>query len=412
MCNIFFRNSFAQCILFDLNSEKGIFLHNPCYIKIIRMKKLVIISSLVAAVAFVVSCHKTTTTTPTGTQTLELPATQYKYFTGNVSDSTADAKATLGRVLFYDQTLSVNNGVSCASCHKQALGFADNMALSMGFDGRPTLRNSKGIHTLLPNSSRMFFGTLDQMMTTMRTPLFWDGRSDNIVDLVKRPITNHIEMGINNVDQLVSKVNSIAYYPDLFNKAFGSSEVTMDKISSALGAFMVSLNTGNSKFDLSLTKGGTLNSLEQRGKDLFFGTYNCANCHLVSTNSYSTEDTNSFRDIGLDINYTDLGRGVVLGANTSNNKGKFRVPTLANVALTAPYMHDGRYKTLDEVIEHYSHNVKGSDNLDPILRNSDGTPRKMNIPDADKQALIAFLNTMTDLTSITDVRFSNPFKIK
>jgi cytochrome c peroxidase len=146
---------------------------------------------------------------------------------------------------------------------------------------------------------------------------------------------------------------------------------------------------------------------------LFTSKYNCAKCHNVDHtigNNY-TAIGNNFVDIGLEDNYKDKGRGIITGNTT--DKGKFKIPDLKNVALTAPYMHDGRYKTLDEVLEHYSSGILYSQNLDTLLQTDNRkAARKMNIGADDKKALIAFLNALTDNTVTTDPKFSNPFKIK
>jgi cytochrome c peroxidase len=144
---------------------------------------------------------------------------------------------------------------------------------------------------------------------------------------------------------------------------------------------------------------------ELEGLSLFNTKYPCASCHNQSGGYMGG---NSFRDIGLNADYTDLGRGAVTGQVTDN--GKFKTPSLHNVALSAPYMHDGRFKTLEEVLDHYSHGIQATPNLDPFLLDNGGTVLKMNITEHDKKALIAFLNTFTDYKMVTDPKFSNPFK--
>ncbi len=366
------------------------------------MKKLFSLVSISVFVAARVSCHKNAVT-PSGTVYLDLPATSYQYYTPSYGDTTVNSKATLGRVLFYDGHLSVNNSISCASCHKQAFGFSDNNAFSTGFEGKITRRNSKGIHNIVGVNN--FFSNI---ILQHNTPLFWDGRENSLLNLVDRPITNHVEMGITDPDALAPKIAAISCYPPLFKKAYGDEQVTSARISECISMFMASIQSTNSKID-QYFKGNTtvLNALELKGMGLFNSTYNCASCHHSNSGPYTFFD---FHDIGLDENYNDLGMGVIFSSTTDN--GKFRVPDLANVALTAPYMHDGRYKTLDDVLEHYSHNIKNSPNLDPVLRGTDQKAKQMNISSDDKMALIAFLNTFTDYTTIQDPKFSNPFKVK
>jgi cytochrome c peroxidase len=294
-------------------------------------------------------------------------------------------------VLFYDGHLSINNAVSCGSCHKQTLGFADNKTLSVGFEGRLTKRNSIGFNNIS-------FGTT----------LFWDGRENNLANLALRPLTNHVEMGITDEAYLPAKLSALSYYTPLFLNAFGDNQVTNERISNAIATFLRSISSNNSRFD-QYNNGNkeAMTALEIQGMSLFSTKYNCASCHSSSFGGYY--GFNNFKDIGLDENYADNGRGTV-SANKAD-QGTFRIPNLRNVALTAPYMHDGRYATLNDVLEHYSHNIKSSPNLDPLLKDKDGKARAMNISDNEKLAIIAFLNTFTDYTTVADPKFSNPFKV-
>jgi cytochrome c peroxidase len=316
---------------------------------------------------------------------LELPETPYEYLTG--SDL-----PTLGRVLFYDKQLSLNNSVACSSCHIQSFAFADNKKLSVGFENKVTSRNSMPIQ----NISMNFF-----------TPLFWDGRENNLQSMVLKPIVNHVEMGIPDVDQLAEKLENIPYYHELFQKAFYSSEVTPDRIAIALSSFLQSINSGNTKFDRSQFGGESLSALEMVGAQLFNDTYDCNSCHQVQ-DPHGYLEVGTFANVGLDVAYADNGLETVTG--NPADAGKFKIPSLRNVALTAPYMHDGRFETLEEVMEHYSEGIENNPNLDVRLRSSDGQPMAFHIPEQDKRAIIAFLNTLTDQSMITDPKFSNPFK--
>ncbi len=369
------------------------------------MKKIIISICIVALMAIAYSCNKSINP-PSGTVYLDLPSKAYTYFNKESLsfDNTLNEKATLGRVLFYDGHLSVNNTIACATCHKQNNGFADNVAFSTGFEGRLTKRNSKSILNLIGFDS--FFEK--NSIYSVGQSLFWDGRENILANLVDRPITNHVEMGIDDANTIPSKLVSLPFYNSLFKNAYyGDSTITSARISECIAIFMASIQSKSSKYDQYL-QGNimVLNASETNGMNLFNGKYNCGSCHHLQTNFYTMSD---FKDIGLDESYTDLGLGNITQSTVDN--GKFRVPSLHNVALTAPYMHDGRFKTLDEVLEHYSHNILNSPNLDTALK-SGSQPISMNISTEDKAALIAFLNTLTDFTTIVDPKFSNPFKVK
>jgi cytochrome c peroxidase len=321
---------------------------------------------------------------------LDLPSTPYHY-SGGWDDNTA----TLGRVLFYDSHLSVNNSISCGTCHKQTLAFSDNVALSRGFENKLTNRNTLPIQNVAVTSSFVF------------PSLFWDGRENFLPSMVLKPIVNHVEMGMSDVEAIAEKVNSLPYYKDLFEKAFNSTDVNTTKIAEALSAFTGSILSENTLFDKVNLGDASLSGLEAEGKQLFFSKYNCNSCHQTQMqNGY--EMGGGFVNIGLDMEYADNGVGALNGSTSDN--GKFRIPNLRNIALTAPYMHDGRFATLNDVLDHYSHGIKNHPNLDSRLKGADSLAVQMNISSQEKGALIAFLNTLTDYTMITDPKFSNPFK--
>ncbi len=308
----------------------------------------------------------------------------------------------LGRVLFYDKSLSVNNAVSCGSCHKQANAFADDEAFSTGFEGVKTLRNTPPIQNV---TSSFFTGE-----ESSGQALFWDGRTRNLNELVIEPTQNHIEMGMRSADDIVEKLAAKPYYAALFQNQFGTSEITIGKVSSALTFFLSKFQSHNSRFDLQFfsQSGSSLTPLEDQGFELFTGKYDCMSCHdIFSNNGYSEAIGEEFVNIGLNTTYEDNGRGAV--TNNEADKGKFRIPNLRNVALTAPYMHDGRFATLEEVIGHYSTDIKPHNNLDSRLQNPMGEPMIMNITSAETEALIAFLNSLTDLNLPNDKTLSDPF---
>jgi cytochrome c peroxidase len=353
---------------------------------------------------------------------LDLPATPYTY---SPNTAAGDHIPTLGRVLFYDRQLSVNNSISCASCHKQALAFADNVKFSSGFENRLTTRNSMPIQNLTPG----FFGLMSSDPNFVRTDLpsqtfnnpassffnpsvgtlFWDGREHELSKMALRPIVNHIEMGVTNLDELSKKLEAIPYYQTLFKNAWGSPEVTPQKIGNALQWFMASIESNGSNFDNAKKGGAPLSHLESIGEGLFETKYECNSCHQVqSPHGYLTQG-GGFANIGLDAQYSD--NGLMETTGNPSDAGKFKIPSLRNVALTAPYMHDGRFATLEEVVDHYSGNMENHPNLDARLRDS-GNPKAMDISAFEKQAIVAFLHTLTDTQMIKDQRFSDPFKIK
>jgi len=325
---------------------------------------------------------------------------------------TSDAGATLGRVLFYDADLSQNHTVSCASCHQQQFAFTDSARFSVGFDGSVGDRNSMSLMHVRFHKENQFF---------------WDGRAHSVEEQVLMPFQNPIEMGM-TIPEVVSRVSAKTFYPPLFQSAFGTTEINSDRISKALAQFVRSINTFDSKFrrGIEMTSGNpsttpfaNFTAEENLGKDLFMDIYrgNCQACH--TKNLVVPEGA---QNIGLDLEYADNGFGAVTGNPNSNQNGKFKVPSLINVALTAPYMHDGRFKTLEEVVDFYSDSVHAHVNLSGFLReiipgnpspNNDPCmtcpPRRPHFSPAEKQALVAFLHTLTDSSAITDERWSNPF---
>lgn len=308
--------------------------------------------------------------------------------------------ATLGRVLFYDKKLSLNNTISCASCHHQDKGFADGQQFSTGFEGRITTRNSMAIiNPILQNN------------------LFWDSRSKTIHDLSLQPIQNHIEMGMENLDRLVTKINETDYYKPLFLKAFGSDKVSPENISKALSQFVASITTSRSKFDVGLNNNfSNYSELENMGRQLFNSDKaKCASCHGGNNmsaqdgpndpygggGSFSLgQDLRGATNIGLDIDYKDNGLG----------NGNFKIPGLRNIELTAPYMHDGRFKTLEEVVNHYSEGVKPHKNLDVKFTDGKGNVKPLHLNSIEKKALVAFLKTLTDHEMAKNPKWSNPFR--
>ncbi len=310
--------------------------------------------------------------------------------------------ATLGRVLFYDPALSINNSVSCNSCHKQHLAFADGQQFSKGFKGEMTSRNSMAIF-----NHRFARG------------FFWDMREISLESQVLQPVEHHIEMGMEDMDYLVPKIQGIDYYPALFEKAFGTDEVTEERLGKALAQFLRSMVSANSRYDQGSDIQFANFTEQEREGLLLLDEFRCTSCHSEPT--FSDWWSGDGRNIGLDLEYADQGMGEWHGSSSFN--GKFKVPTLRNIALTAPYMHDGRFNTLEEVLDFYSTGIQDHPNLNflltesswnnepfPVPTTGNSLAVKMNMTDEEKSAIIAALNTLTDETFIRDPKFGNPFR--
>jgi cytochrome c peroxidase len=251
--------------------------------------------------------------------------------------------------------------------------------------------------------------------------LFWDGRQRSLADMVLNPVFNHNEMNMPGFEELVKKLSELPYYPKLFKNAFGDEAITKERISFAMQSFIACLNTDSTDaiiINPNISNGTTPPSnLVEMGQFLFHTKYNCAKCHDQKDNNnpqptgpYSNpvEPSAAMFNIGLDQIYSDKGLGQLTGLPGDN--GLFKVPTLQNISVTGPYMHDGRFKTLGEVLDHYSHDIKANQNLSPEFRNIDGTPKKLNILPAEKNAIIAFLNTLRNENFLTSPMYSDPFK--
>ncbi|MEN9609370.1 MAG: hypothetical protein RLZZ628_184 [Bacteroidota bacterium] len=375
-----------------------------------------------------VACNKEGATAQYESENLKLPAQTLSYqlptaaatgfsLTDNAQNPITDNGATLGRVLFYDKKLSLNNLVACASCHKQQNGFADPVAFSTGFEGKKTIRNSMAFTN--PTTDKTYF---------------WDTRAASLEDLALQPVRNHIEMGMESMDKLAEKLNKISYYPALFEKAYGTGEITKERIAGSMAQFLRSIVTYRSKFD----EGNKVNfsnfsESENRGKELFFNELHCSGCHAgTNFNGMEAKAGKETFNIGLDENYADNGVGA-LNSNANFN-GAFKVPTLRNIELTAPYMHDGRFQNLEQVVEHYNSQMRNHPKLFPRFRtfsrlsqggtieptgygsagggsNSDQNvlPKGLNMSIQEKADLVAFLKTLTDTKMVTEAKYANPF---
>lgn len=315
----------------------------------------------------------------------------------------SDAGAYLGRVLFYDRKLSKNGLVSCASCHTAAFGFDDQTRFSIGFSGQITRRSAMSLANGRFNPRGRYFR---------------DERAATLEEQVIQPFTDPIEMGLMQ-GEAASRINERQWYRPLFTAAFGDELANDQRIAAALAQFIRSLVSHSSPYDKakSLSRPDAsrnepfrqFSNLENRGKYLFFtersrGGAGCASCH----------ETDAFimlrpRNNGLELpgRETDNGVGEITGK--LSDEGLFRSPSLKNIATSAPYMHDGRFASLEDVIDHYSSKIVRHPNLSVELREPDGSPVHFNFNDHDKDALMAFLNTLTDEQMLKDERFSDPF---
>jgi len=316
-----------------------------------------------------------------------------------IDNPTTDAGATLGRVLFYDKRLSANQSIACASCHQQAHGFSDTNKFSAGFNGGKTGRNSMGL-----SNARYY----------LRAHFFWDERAATLEDQVLMPIQNAVEMGM-TLPELRARIAAEPYYTNLFTRAFGSAEVTDQRISRALAQFVRSIISTRSKYDIGVaTRFVNFTAQENLGRQIFngqVGRATCAACH--GTDNFVPGP--AINNNGLENPYVDNGVGGITGL--ARDEGLFKVPSLRNIELTAPYMHDGRFATLEQVVEFYNSGVVDHPNLSPPLRTPPtgpggpppGSPLRLNLTDEQKAALVAFLKTLTDPNLATDAKYSDPF---
>lgn len=345
---------------------------------------------------------------PTELPNYATPTFPSYYLTGVISregriplnNPITDAGATLGRVLFFDPQLSRGVTVSCSSCHHQSLGFGDSSQFSLGFE----LVERTSAHSMRLGNARF----------NESSEYFWDRRALTLEAQTTQPIRDAVEMGFDEAHGgfagLITRLEGLAYYPPLFQLAFGDAAITEDRVQKALAQYVRSIISVSSKWDAAFaqvpigTGPGALNFLaplsgftaeELRGRDLFIrprpdGGAGCQGCHAAP--SFSLVDNSGSN--GLDAGETRI----------------FRAPSLKNLALSKRFMHDGRFASIEEVVEFYDSGIQSGPALDARLREPGGGPQRLNLSAADKAALAAFLRTLTDATLTTDPRFASPFK--
>jgi cytochrome c peroxidase len=307
------------------------------------------------------------------------------------------AGVDLGRHLFYDKMLSIDSTVACASCHIQKFGFSDSAKFSHGIAGGITNRNSMAIAN-----------------TAWQNIFFWDGRAKTLEQQALLPIANPKEMNM-NINELLKRLNVNSFYVEKFKCAFPNEGITSNTLAKAIAQFEQTMVSANSRYDQY--KLGKIQATEQekRGERLFF-THpdaasglrggNCGDCH-----SGTLTFSNAFSNNGLDSNPTDFGLEGVTG--NANDRAKFKIPSLRNIELTAPYMHDGRFSTLEEVLDHYNEHIQPSSTLDPQITSASNNPvpfhTTLGLTAQEKEDIIVFLKMLTDKSFTEDKRFSNPF---
>jgi cytochrome c peroxidase len=301
----------------------------------------------------------------------------------------------LGRMLFYEKSLSKDGSQACVTCHVQSDGFSDKNQFSLGVEKKLGGRQAMPIFN----------------MGYHKIGFFWDGRATTLREQSLKPIQDALEMN-ETLPNVITKLSANKTYRDQFTRVFGDATITSERMSLAMEQFMMTLISGNSKYDQVQQGKAQFTDEEARGKKLFFTEFDptgkvkgaeCFHCHAGPNFSNSEMQNNG---LDTEANWKDLGRFKV--TNDPTDKAKFKTPSLRNIAVTAPYMHDGRFNTLEEVIEHYNLHVKKSATLDELMQYNI-QPGGLALSTQDKQDLIAFLKTLTDNTYLNNTAYKSPF---
>jgi len=321
---------------------------------------------------------------------LEVPA-NFPKFVDDPDNPLTKEGIELGRLLFYDTRLSGNNTLSCGSCHRQAIAFSDGIALNNnGVSGKTLPRHSP---------------TLINLAWTTNG-LFWDGGSTNLESQAFAPITNADEMH-QNLMELEFELKQVPDYVKRFKQVF-NVDVKSAAIVKALAQFQRSLVSADSRYDQYIRKENNISLSTEELMGLNIVNEKCKRCH-----SGELFTDNNYHNNGLDSNFSNadhegLYQGRYRVTFNPSDLGKFKTPTLRNVLLTAPYMHDGRFKTIDEVLTHYGNGIKPSATTDHLLYQNQGK-LGISLSATEKSAIVAFLKTLTDEKFITNKKFKNPF---
>ncbi|NND77010.1 MAG: cytochrome-c peroxidase [Flavobacteriales bacterium] len=364
------------------------------------MKKTIFL--ILGIVMVVVACEKDDDPmTPTSVPVV-YDDTAYELYIGSFPDPDIPAdnaltqqKVHLGKMLFYETKLSALDNQSCATCHRQSGAFSDTAQFSLGTFGDLGGRQTMEVINLAWNTNGFF----------------WDGRSPTLRHQSLQPIQNPVEMA-ETLDNVVAKLDQEQMYKDQFIRAFGDDDITSERMGLAMEQFMMTIVSNDSKYDRVLAGSVNFTESEQRGSDLFFAEYNpffpdisgadCAHCH-----SGINFENDQFMNNGLDTDaaFTDLGRFDFTGLD--EDKAKFKVPTLRNIEMSPPYMHGGRFQTLEEVVDHYNEGIQISSTVDPAIANTEATG--LMLSEEDKTDLVNFLKTLTDDTFLNNLEYTDPF---
>ena len=343
-------------------------------------------------IGFFLGCKKDNTSYSPTPYELEIPSHFPQMQIPADNPMTVEGVA-LGKKLFYDKILSLDNTISCGSCHAPNAGFSDHNQFSIGVNGTTGNRQSMALVNL-----------------GWQTKFFWDGRALSLEDQILQPVPNPVEMHL-SWQEAVSRLQSKMEYKNMFYQAFGIQKIEKEYVAKAIAQFLRTMISGKSKYDVmyKVENGIPLSTAEEviqnqitfeelAGYDLFKSLVgaDCFHCH-----NGALMQVQKFSNNGLDATFSDLGRGAITG-NASDN-GKFKVPSLRNIALTAPYMHDGRFQTLDEVIEHYSTGIHQSGTIDPLIEYA--FQGGVQLDATQKAQLKAFLLTLTDNEFVTNPDF-------
>jgi cytochrome c peroxidase len=357
------------------------------------MKKIIIISVLILSFT---SCRKDMIERSITPYTPEVPS-HFPAMPIPEDNPFSVEGIALGRALFYDERLSRDNSIACASCHRQEIAFTDDATLSQGVDGKIGSRNSMALINL-----------------AWQKDFFWDGRDQTLEKQILEPVVVEHEMD-QSWEETINKLSADVEYSNQFFTVFGVEEFDSTHVAKAIAQFLRTLISGSSKYDVmykyqnSLPLSAqeqeifnTITNQEWAGMDVFFSLSagDCLHCH-----DGALAQVNMFANNGLDATFEDdAGRMLVTG--NPADEGRFKVPTLRNIALTAPYMHDGRFKNLQEVVNHYSTGVVESPTIDPLMEFAHQGGVQLDAQ--ERQLLIAFLNTFTDEGFIDNPAFADP----